>query len=296
MLQDPRAEVMLRDLARQWLQTDEVDAATPDATLFRTFDAPLRAALKAEAQLFLAAFFKENRSLLEMLDADFTFLNSRLARHYGVAGVAASQQALTKVELQGNPQRGGLLTLGDVHVITARSPRDTSIEVRGSWVMDHFLCTEIPEAPEGAVERQPKPAGASKRERAEARNAMVSECGFCHRNFDGIGFALESYDVTGAWQTHLDSRPIDVRGELEGLGAFNGPKELSAALKKDPRFPLCLTRALATYLLGRLVGSADDCTLRGILDQAAGTGYRVEDVMRALVGSTPFRFQSGEAN
>jgi hypothetical protein len=178
--------------------------------------------------------------------------------------------------------------------------RNTAIEPRGAWVLHRLLCTHLPDPPDDANERQdalvtklgPSP---SKRQISEARNAMPA-CGGCHKLFDPIGLGLETYDLVGAWRTMDAGRPIDARGELEGLGAFDGAKPLSALLKKDERLARCFAETMLTYALGRTFHKTNDdrCLVAGVAAQAAGAGFGAGDLIGAVVQSPAFRSQTGE--
>jgi hypothetical protein len=292
MLADPKASALSSELARQWLMGQLTAAAKPEPTLFPAYDAELSEGLQTETALFLESFVRENLSLPRLMDADFTFANERVARHYQLPGVTGS--AFQKVSLAGHPQRGGLLTQANIHVATGVGD-ETSPEKRGLFVLSSLLCADLPEPPPDALSRQQELQSqlgqdVSRREVVEARMAM-SPCGQCHQHFDPIGLALENYDPTGAWRESDHGHTIDAKVDLFGLGTVNGPRELSTALTRDPRLEACFTNTFFRFALGRLDTEADACTLSQVTHQVRPSGLKAQDLVLELIQSRPFRFQ-----
>jgi hypothetical protein len=297
LIADPKADDLVADLADQWLLGRASAIAEPDPAVYPELDAPLRAALRTETRLFLREFLREDLRLTGLLDADFTYLNEALARHYGISGVAGSQ--FRRVPLGGHPERGGLLTHGNIHLGTMTNPKVTSVQVRGVWILTRLLCQHLGEPPSTATDVQEQIAAslgpdATKRELSDARLA-VSACGSCHQAFDPLGFALESYGLTGAWRTSELGQPVDTWGEVPGLGAFTGAQQLAAALKGDPRLEKCFSETLLTYALGRtLRESGDRCLVDAATARAGEAGFGAAELIQTLVQSPLFLFQPGE--
>ncbi len=220
MLADPKARTLVTDFAAQRLQLRGLDRAKPDPMRFPTVDDELRDAMRTETELFLDAMVREDRSVLDLLDAPFTFVNGPLARHYGIPGVDG--EAFQKVALHG-PQRGGLLSHASVLTVSSY-PTRTSPVLRGKWVLENLLGAPPPEPPADvpALEAANYSGGATLREQMEAHRTNPS-CAVCHNQIDPIGFGLEKYDAAGAWRTHEGDAPIDDTGVLPDGTAFRGP-------------------------------------------------------------------------
>ena len=288
MLRDRRAHVLTENFAGQWLQTRKLEEFVPDPVLFPGFDESLRSAMLEETRLFCASICDEDRTVLEFLDADYTFVNERLARHYGIPGVVGD--AFRRVSLAGTP-RGGVLTQASVLASTS-NPTRTSPVKRGKWILENLLGTP-PSPPPSGVEalKENASVGASGtlRERME-RHRTDPSCASCHRRMDPLGFGLENFDVVGGWRTHDGERPIDPSGKLPGGSEFQGPAELRAALRsRKDAFARCLAEKMLTYALGRGLERADRRAVDRIVARLARDGYRFSALVLAIVESAPFR-------
>jgi hypothetical protein len=288
MLQDPRSRWLAESFAGQWLQTRSLAAFTPDPACFPDFDEPLRAAMLRETELFFDAIVREDRSVLEFLDADSTFVNERLARHYGIPGVAGDE--FRRVSLAGTP-RGGILTQASVLAVTS-NPTRTSPVKRGKWVLDNILGAPPPPPPPGAGDlREDRQAALSGplRQRLE-RHRTDPACASCHRRMDPLGFGLENFDAVGAWRSRDGAFPIDASGTLPGGTAFNGPTELRAVLKTRPNvFARCLAEKLFVYALGRGIDRHDRRVIEAIVRKLARHDYRFSALVLAIVQSDSFQ-------
>ena len=292
MMADARANALIEDFAGQWLGIRNLDRKLPDPDRFQATDDELLDYMHKETNLFVAAIFHEDRSILDFIDAPFTYLNGPLARHYGIQGVDG--EAFQRVELK-DSQRGGVLTQGSV-LIASSYPTRTSVVTRGKWVLENLLGTPPPPPPpnvpvlaEGEIG-----ASASLREKMEQHRANPS-CAVCHLQMDPIGFGLENFDASGAWRTHDGKFPIDASGSLPGGKPFNGAKGLEDVLKsKSDLFVKNFTEKLMTYALGRGVERFDQSTLNGIVADAGAHNYRFSTLVMDIVNSKPFLMRSGE--
>ena len=283
MLADPRASQLVRNFAGQWLFVRAVDRIDPEYGLFPQFDEELRAAMRSETESFFHAFLREDRPAVDMFDADFTFVNARLARHYGLPEPEGSGFARVDV---GGTVREGLLTQAGPLSVTSRRTR-TSLVKRGWWVLKQLLCNDPPPAPAPANLGDDEEGGGGLRERLE-RHRQDPACAVCHTAMDPIGFALEVFDPIGGWRNTDGQGPIDARGEMPDGTPINGPLELAAQLKRDPRAADCIQRQMFTYAMGRGPTSADDCAMRGIRDDWRSGGGSLGGLVRAITSSAPF--------
>ena len=291
LLADRRAQALVENFAGQWLELRNVDRVKPDSGLFPEFDGALRFAMRRETELFFAHVLNENRSVLELLDARYTFLNESLAKHYGLQGVYGPQ--FRKVPLTG-AQRGGLLGHGSILTVTSY-PNRTSVVIRGKWILENLFGMPPPPPPPDVPELEE--AGESgKRHTLRERMALHSQspaCASCHVRMDPIGFALENYDAVGRWRTEDGGQPIDASGELPGGIAFDGPAELKRAFAADFRetFVTTVVEKLLTYALGRGLEYYDKPVVRSIVREAEPRGYRLADLIVGIVESMPFRMR-----
>lgn len=287
MLVDFRAQALVDNFAMQWLQVRNLRSLSPDRERFPDFDEPLRQAMFRETELFFAEVMREDRSLLDLIDADFTYLNERLARHYGIKGVTGDQ--FRRVRLTGD-QRGGLLTQASILTVTS-NPNRTSPVKRGRWVLEQLLGAPPPPPPPDVSTLKDDRAvltAATMRQRMEQHRARAS-CAVCHNRLDPLGFGLENYDGLGAWRDQDAGRPVDASGTLPTGESFRGPAELKAILKARKReFARCLTEKMLTYALGRGLEESDRCTVDRILKDLESNGYRSSVLARGIVLSDPF--------
>jgi cytochrome c551/c552 len=291
MLEDRRSRALVENFAGQWLYLRNIPLAKPDPDVFSAFDQSLRLSMLEETQLFFEEILRRNQSVMELLEAHFTFLNERLAKHYGIAGVYGSQ--FRKVALA-DGKRGGLL--GQASILTVTSyPNRTSVVQRGKWILENLLGTPPPPPPPDVPVLDPhgKDGKMTLRQAMEAHRANPG-CAACHARMDPIGFALENYDGIGQWRNKDESgAAIDASGKLPDGSAFDGPAGLRKLLANERReeFVQTLTEKLLTYALGRGLESYDQPAVRAILRQTAANQYRLGDLITAVVHSTPFQMR-----
>jgi hypothetical protein len=289
MLADARADALIANFAGQWLHLRNVETITPDPFIF-PFDEFLRRAFLKETELFVASIFRDDRSLLDLLTADYTFVNERLAEHYGIPKVYGSQFRRVAVT---DPNRRGLLGQGSLLTVTSY-PNRTSVVLRGKWILENLLGTPPPPPPADVPELKAERNGKilSMREQMEAHRANPV-CAACHARMDPIGFALENYDGVGKWRTEEAGVAIDASGQLPDGTRFEGPAGLTQILLTKYRedFVRTATEKLLTYALGRGVEYYDNPTIRAISRETARDHYRVSSWILAIVKSTPFQMR-----
>ncbi|MBY0398435.1 MAG: DUF1588 domain-containing protein, partial [Thermoleophilia bacterium] len=273
----------------QWLQLRRLAGANPDPALFPGVDGSLRDAMRRETEETFAYVVRENRSVLELLDADYTFLNGALARHYGIDGVAGD--ALRKVALP-DRRRGGLLTQASILTLTS-NPNRTSPVKRGQWILQQILGTpppppppDVPKLDEGADAA----ASATLRDRLEMHRANP-QCASCHQQMDPLGFALENYDAVGRWRAIDAGAPVDPSGTLAGGRAFADAAELKAILATAGarKFSKSLIENLMTYALGRGLEPLDYCAVEDIRSALVADQYKARAAIRGVVASRAFQ-------
>jgi len=286
MLADKRSQALVDNFAGQWLQIRNIRGTTPDKNDFPDFDDNLRQAFERELDLFFESLIKEDRSVLDLITADYTFVNERLAKHYRIPNVYGPD--FRRVTLT-NDARRGLFGKGGVLLLTSHADR-TSPVVRGKWILDNVIGTPPP-APPSVVPPFPDEAPGSAptvRARMERHRASPA-CAGCHRLMDPIGLALENFDAVGAWRTQDAGAAIDASGELTDGTRIDGVNALREALLKRPEVIVGTTvEKLMTYALGRGVEPYDMPAVRAIVRGAARDGYRFSSVIRGIVTSTPF--------
>ena len=291
MLDDARADALVTNFVGQWLQLRNVDTVRPDPLIF-PFDEALRQSFLTETTLFVSSIFREDRSLLDLFSADYTFLNQRLAEHYGVPRIYGSQFRRVTVT---DENRRGLLGQGSVLAVTSY-PNRTSVVQRGKWVLEALLGTPPPPPPPDVPELKAALHGKtlSMREQMELHRGSPI-CAACHARMDPIGFALENYDAVGRWRAADASGPIDANGTLPDGTAFRGPAGLTALLLTKYRDDVMrtATEKLLTYALGRGVEYYDYPTIRSIVRQADMDHDRVSSWILAIVKSAPFQMRKG---
>ena len=290
MLADPRAiDSLVDDFAAQWLNLRRVDEVVVDPERYPNYDLSLMQSLRRETELFVASTIREDRGVADLLDADYTFVNERLARHYGIPGVYGSR--FRRVALANHDQRGGLLAQGAL-LATTSYPDRTSPVLRGKWLLNNIFGLPVPPPPPGVDTNLDKPGArpASIRERL-AEHRKNPSCSSCHSTIDPLGFALENFDVIGGWRTTDESgHPVDAHGTTAGGAAIDGLPGLRAALLAQPeQFPRTLTEKLLAYALGRRVEYSDRPVVRQIVRDAAPNGYRWSDLILGIVNSPAFR-------
>jgi cytochrome c553 len=287
MLADPRSRNLVNNFADQWLYLRNLESITPDLRLFPDFDDNLRQAFRQETELFFESVMREDRSALDLLKADYTFLNERLAKHYGIANVYGSR--FRRVTLAKDDQRGGLLRQGSILTVTSYATR-TSPVVRGKWILENILGTPppppLPNVP--ALKDNILSATLTVRERLAEHRANTA-CASCHNLMDPVGFALENFDAIGRWRTVEDGVPVDNSGGLPDGSKFNGVAGLERGLLQRPEiFVGTLTEKLMTFALGRGLETYDAPAVRKVIREAQAKDYRFSSIILGLVQSTPF--------
>ena len=292
MLGDRRADALVENFAGQWLLLRNLDAHRPDLPLFPNFDDSLRHAMQRETELFFGSVLREDRSVVELLTADYTFVNERLARHYGIPGIYGN--AFRRVALA-DEHRRGLLGHASVLTVTSR-PNRTSPVLRGKWILENVLGAPAPEPPPDVPALQENDASVQNRlgvrERL-AKHRASPVCAGCHAMLDPPGFTLENFDAVGRWRTRDEaSAPIDASGVLPDGTAFDGLSEFRATLVKDPElFATSVTRKLMTYALGRGLKPYDMPAIRRIVREAGPGGLELSALVSGIVQSVPFQMR-----
>ena len=302
MLADPRSRALVDNFAMQWLQLRRLQVVTPDPKLFPSFNEPLRKAMLKETELFFEAIIREDRSILDLIDADFTFVNEPLAKHYGIKlpspsgrGAGGEGDAFQRVKLDGK-ERGGILTHASVLTVTS-NPTRTSPVKRGHWVLEQILGTPPPPPPPNVPELPESPKAietASLRQRLEQHRSNPA-CANCHSRIDPIGFAFENYDSIGAYRSKDGKFDIDPSGTLPDGKTFKGPAELKAILlAKKELFSRCLTEKMLTYAVGRGTEFYDTPAIDRIAAALAKDGYRFSTLVVEIAKSDPFLLRRGK--
>jgi len=291
MLDDPRSQSLVDNFISQWLTLRNIALAKPDPDAFPEFDESLRQAFRTETELFTQNIIREDRPVTEMLDANYTFLNQRLAEHYGIKNIYGSQ--FRKVTLT-DPNRGGLLGQGSILTVTSY-PNRTSVVQRGKWILENLLGSPPPPPPPDIPDLKPKSNDGRQLTMREAMQQHRANpvCASCHVRMDPLGFAMENYDGVGKWRTKEAGAEIDASGKMPDGSSFRGPAELKKSLLASHRdeYLTTLTSKLLTYALGRGLEYYDMPAVRSITRQAAKDDYRVSALVTAIVQSTPFQMR-----
>ncbi|MBV9745843.1 MAG: DUF1592 domain-containing protein [Acidobacteriia bacterium] len=295
MLADPRSEAMTSNFAEQWLFLRDLKIKEPDLYLFRDFDETLRSALARETELFLDSVLREDRSVLDLISANYTFLNERLAEHYGIPGIHGAD--FRRVEFPAASPRGGLLGQGSILTLTSYSTR-TSPVLRGKYVLENLLVSPPPPPPPNvpALKTEGKNAGETltMRQAMELHRANPA-CASCHARMDPIGFAMENFDAVGRWRNNDGGQALNVSAVLPDGTKFEGIQGLKKALLKDPdRFAGAITEKLLMYAVGRNVQYYDAPALREIVRAASKDNYKFSTLVLGVVKSVPFQMRLPE--
>ncbi len=290
MLKSPKAGALIDNYAGQWLALRELAAFQPDPTVFPRFNLRLLDDMASESRLLMRDFFFDDQPFQRILAADYTYLNARLATHYGVAGVTGTN--FRKVSLDAASYRLGLLTHGSLLALTSH-PEQTSPVKRGRFVLHNLLCSSPLPPPTGLVIpalKGDQPAAASLRAQLE-QHRTNPVCAPCHREMDPIGLAFENYDAVGAYRTKYakSGQPVDAAGVLPTGESFRGAVELAGLLARDPRFAPCALKSLMTYAVGRALDTDSDTTELARLGTGLNGPARLEAFVRAVIDSHPFR-------
>jgi hypothetical protein len=294
MIKDPRAEALVDNFTGQWLSVRSLKTSEPVVNLFPDFDDNLRAAFEKEIELFFGSIVHEDRSVIDLLDADYTFVNERLAKHYGIPNIYGPQfrRVTLPPELD---MRRGLLGKGALLTVTSQAAR-TSPVIRGKWFMTTFLGIEPPSPPPNVPALKEKPADNSgnlktptMRQTLEMHHTALT-CSTCHKSFEPMGLALENFDAVGAWRTLDEGQPIDATGQLADGTKLDGVATLrSALIKYQDQFVRVVTEKLLTYSLGRGVEYQDMPLVRTIVRESAPSKYRFSSLILAIVKSNAFQ-------
>ncbi|MFT3706715.1 MAG: DUF1592 domain-containing protein [Archangium sp.] len=290
MLADPRAVILADGFAMQWLGVDQIDVVAKSATLFPTFDDELRADLKSETRLFFGELFTQNRPLEELLTANYTFANERLAGHYGFSGVTGTN--FRRVEYPQSMERSGFLSHGTFLANNSEIGR-TSIVKRGEYVLDRLMCSQPGEPPAnagGLPAEQPNET-LTLRQRIEAHRARP-ECAGCHARMDPIGFGLENFDAIGRWRVTDHGGAIDASGVFPDGRTFSGARQLATVLANDNQFDACAARNLTAWSLGRSITPAERCNVSKLAE--ATRGQPVREVIKSIARSDLFLKHRGD--
>jgi hypothetical protein len=291
MLADPKSQALVENFAGQWLHIRNLRSATPDKNDFPNFDHTLRQAFERELELFVGSIIREKRSVLELLTADYTFVNERLALHYGIPNIYGSHFRRVAVD----ETRRGLLGKGGILLVTSHADR-TSPVVRGKWILDNLVGSPPPPPPPEVPPLPDAPGGTplTMRARMEQHRANPA-CANCHKLMDPLGLALENFDAVGAWRTDDNGEPVDTFGQLTDGTTIDGAIDLREALLKRPDVLVTtVAEKLLTYALGRGLEPEDMPAVREIVRQAERDNYRFVSLIEGVVNSTPFRMRKAE--
>jgi hypothetical protein len=296
MLADPRAsDALVNDFAAQWLNLRQVEDVVVDPVKYPNYDESLLQGFQKETELFVGSTLREDRPVADLLNADYTFLNERLARHYEIPGVYGSR--FRRVTLPDHNQRGGLLAQGAL-LVTTSYPDRTSPVLRGKWLLNNIFGLPIPPPPPGVnttLETKPGTIPPTMRERL-AQHRTQSTCNSCHAVIDPLGFSLENFDVVGGWRTIDEAgKPVDASGTTASGMKIDGLAGLRAALLQDPeQFPRTVTEKLMTYALGRRLEYYDRPSIRKIVRDAAAKQYRWSSLIVGIVESPAFLMRASQ--
>ena len=293
MLADSRSSALVTNFASQWLHLRNLESITPDLRLFPDFDDNLRQAFRRETELNFESLVREDRDIRSLLKSNQTYLNERLAKHYGIPHIYGSHFRLVK--LDPNSERGGLLRQGSVLTVTSYATR-TSPVIRGKWILDNLIGTPPPPPPANvpALKDNTVSSSLSVRERLAEHRANPA-CAGCHKLMDPAGFALENFDAVGRWRSIEEGKPIDASGGLPDGRKFSSVAGLEQALLDRPEiFASALTEKLLTYAVGRVVDPADGPAIRQVVRAAKQNDYRFSSLIVAIVQSTPFQMRISE--
>jgi Protein of unknown function (DUF1592)/Protein of unknown function (DUF1588)/Protein of unknown function (DUF1585)/Protein of unknown function (DUF1587)/Protein of unknown function (DUF1595)/Planctomycete cytochrome C len=295
MLADPKSQALVDNFAGQWLQLRNLRNVQPNSDLFPDFDDNLRQSFRRETELLFESIVQEDRSVLDLLTADYTFVNERLARHYGIPDIYGSRFRRVAVT---DDARRGLLGQGSILALTSHAER-TSPVVRGKWILENILGTPVPPPPPDVPALKGNQEGQRPRTMREqmADHRANAVCASCHKTMDSIGFAMENFDAVGAWRTREPGGPIDATGELSDGTKVDGVVTLRNALVSRPElFAGTLTEKLLVYALGRGLDYRDMPTVRAIVRDASRDNYRFSALILGVVRSAPFQLRTASGD
>jgi hypothetical protein len=287
MTKDPKSKSFLQGFAEQWLTLRKLDLASPDPKLFPTFTIELREAMARESQMFFEALVREDRSILELLEADFTFVNEPLAKHYGITGVKGN----TFVRVKAPPGRGGILTQASILTLSSNSTRTSPVR-RGKFVLEQVLNTPPPPPPDDVPELEDQKELKGTLRQIMEQHRVNPVCASCHRRMDPIGFAFENFDAVGRWRDKDGDAAVDASGELPDGRSFKGADGLKKLLKQNNSlFVRCLSEKMLTYALGRGVEPYDRRAMDKIVETVTREDYRFSTLIAEIVKSDPFQMR-----
>jgi hypothetical protein len=293
MLKDPKSDALVKNFAGQWLFLRNLQSVSPNEDLFPNFDDNLRQAMRRETELFFESIIREDRDLLDLLNANYTFVNDRLAKHYGIPNVYGSQ--FRKVTIPGENRRG-LLGQGSVLTVTSEANRTSPVK-RGKWILENILGTPPPAPPPNVppLKENTENAKALPVRALMEQHRQNPTCASCHKILDPLGFSLENFDAIGQWRSKDAGTPIDASGQLADGTAVDGPVALRKAIMKHPeQFVRTVTEKMLTYGLGRGLEYYDMPTVRMIEQSASKDDYRFSALVMAMVKSTPFELKKAQ--
>jgi hypothetical protein len=288
MLNDPKSSALVQNFAGQWLTLRKLETVDPDSKLFPRFDDDLKAAMQRETELFFEAILREDRSIMDLLDADFTFMNARLARHYGIDGIYGAH--FRRVPAPAN--RGGILTQASILTLTS-NPNRTAPVKRGKWILEQLLGTPPPPPPPDVPVLDEEKAVAGNLRQVLEIHRSNAICASCHARMDPLGFGFENFDAIGKWRTKDGEYDIDPSGELPDGRKFQGPAELKTILKSQKElFGRSLAEKMLTYALGRGLEYYDKCSLDKIVAALEKNDYRFSTLIVETIHSDPFQMRT----
>ncbi|MEX2173324.1 MAG: DUF1592 domain-containing protein [Pirellulaceae bacterium] len=293
MLADPKSDALVQNFATQWLNLRLLDGASPDPQAYPDFSPELKADMRRETELFCQAILREDRSLLDFIEGRFSFVNERLAKHYGLKGIEGDE--FQRVAFK-DDRRTGVLTQASILTLTS-NPARTSPVKRGKWIMENILGSAPPDPPPDVPEleatQKAKP-GLSLREQLEIHRASAV-CASCHKTMDQLGFGLENFDAVGRWREKDGQLAIDSSGELPNGDTFDGPLEMAGVLKqRQEEFARCLAEKMLTFALGRGLQSPDRCAVDTIVEGLKKQEFRFSALVVEIANSVPFTRRRGE--
>lgn len=297
MLRDEKADSLVTNFADQWLQLRNLESITPDLRKFPNFDDNLRQAFRGETQGLFADVLRNDKSVLQLVDSDYTFLNQRLATHYGIAGVQGSHFRKVFLSPESQPERirGGILRHGSVLMVTSYATR-TSPTIRGNWVLENILGTPAPPPPANVPNlKENTPLLATSVRQRLAQHRKDPACASCHDLMDPVGFSLENFDVVGRWRDFEDGIPVDSAGRLPDGTEIQQLDDLEQGILNRPEmFVTAMTEKMLTFAIGRGVEPFDGPAVRAIVNEAAKNDYKLSSLVIGIVESNPFQMRSAQ--
>jgi hypothetical protein len=290
MLKDPKSQALAENFGGQWLELRKLESVKPERERFPDFEEYLRMSMRRETEMFFENIIRQDRSIVDFIDADYTFLNERLARFYKIPNVAGPE--FRQVSLAGNSERGGVLTHASVLTVSSYATR-TSPVLRGKWILENILNAPPPPPPPDVPNLDEAKIGSSMTLRQQLEeHRKNATCAACHARMDPLGFGLENFNAIGQWRTQDGKFPVDSSGTLPDGRSFSGPQELKVILKADrDAFARGLTEKLLTYALGRGLERYDRPAVKKIATRVEANDYRFSSLALEIVNSLPFQYR-----